>query len=258
MTIQEMKEKKQERGYTYEQIASLSGVPLGTVQKIFSGETKAPRYDTMLALEHFFTEPLKVQESIAYHASASRTSGHYTVQDYYALPSEQRVELIDGFFYDMAAPTPLHQMIVGEFHRQISNFIMERGGACRAFVSPIDVQLDCDDRTMIQPDVVILCQEDKLRKWGIYGAPDFALEVVSQSSRKKDSIRKLSKYAAAGVREYWILDPDHERLVVYFFDGELCPIIYGLDEPVPIGIYDGELTIDLTLIAEWIHRGIGM
>jgi transcriptional regulator with XRE-family HTH domain len=113
MTIQEMKREKQERGYTYEQIARLSGIPLGTVQKIFSGETKSPRYDTLLALEHIFTEPMMVQESIAYNTDVSHTPGHYTVDDYRALPDEQRVELIDGYFYDMAAPTPLHQLIAG-------------------------------------------------------------------------------------------------------------------------------------------------
>ena len=90
MTIQEMKEKKQEKGYSYAQIAELSGVPLGTVQKIFSGETTSPRYDTLRALEQLFAEPLVVKEAAAYQA---HTQGTYTVDDYRALPEEQRVEL---------------------------------------------------------------------------------------------------------------------------------------------------------------------
>ena len=93
MTIQEMKEKKQEKGYTYAQIAELSGVPLGTVQKIFCGETVSPRYDTLMALESLFKEQPVLRESSAYQA---HTQGSYTIDDYRSLPDDQRVELIDG------------------------------------------------------------------------------------------------------------------------------------------------------------------
>ena len=85
MTIQEMKDKKKEKGYTYAQIANLSGVPLGTVQKIFSGETVNPRYDTLLALEHFFEEPLEVREHVY---NRYERNGSYTVDDYRTLPDE--------------------------------------------------------------------------------------------------------------------------------------------------------------------------
>ena len=90
-----------------------------------------------------------------------------------ALPDEQRVELIDGYFYDMASPTFGHQSIGGEIHRQIANYIMEHGGNCRPFIAPVDVQLDCDERTMVQPDVGIVCDTSKIKRFGIYGAPDF-------------------------------------------------------------------------------------
>ena len=193
MTIQEMKQKKQEKGYSYAQIAELSGVPLGTVQKIFTGETVSPRYDTLQALESIFREEPLVREVGTYHVATPHTQGNYTIEDYRALPDEQRVELIDGYFYDMAAPTPLHQRIAGEVYRQIANFIMDRDGNCETFVSPIDIQLDCDEKTMVQPDVVILCKNDKVKKWGIYGAPDFVLEVISPSTKRKDYTRKLAK-----------------------------------------------------------------
>ena len=250
MTIQEMKKKKQEKGYSYAQMSELSGVPLGTIQKIFSGETVSPRYDTLHALEQLFAEPMVVREEVSYQV---RSQGAYTIEDDRALPDDQRVELIDGVFYDMASPTFLHQKIAGEIYRQIANFILERGGACQPFVSPVDVQLDCDEKTMVQPDVGILCHDDKIKKWGVYGAPDYVLEIISPSTKRKDCTKKLAKYMEAGVREYWILDPYQQKLIVYFFESELCPIIYGLDEPVPIGIYDGALEIQFEHIKKWVE-----
>lgn len=255
MTIQEMKEKKREKGYTYAQMAELSGVPLGTIQKIFSGETESPRYDTLQALEEMFTEIPAVQEGTFYQADRN---GSYTLDDYYALPEDQRVELIDGYFFEMLAPTFGHQTIGGEIHRQIANYIMDKGGSCRPFIAPVDVQLDCDERTMVQPDVGIVCDPDKIKRFGIYGAPDFLVEVISPSTKKKDYTKKLAKYMEAGVREYWILDPEQKRLLVYFFEGDVYPVIYGLDQPVPVGIYNGDLVIDFSNIAKWIEESLGM
>lgn len=255
MTIQEMKEKKREKGYTYVQMAELSGVPLGTIQKIFSGETESPRYDTLQALERLFTEIPAVQEGTFYQADRN---GSYTLDDYYALPEDQRVELIDGYFYEMLAPTFGHQTIGGEIYRQVANYIMDKGGSCRPFIAPVDVQLDCDERTMVQPDVGIVCDPSKIKRFGIYGAPDFLVEVISPSTKKKDYTKKLAKYMEAGVREYWILDPYQKRLLVYFFEGDVFPVIYGLDQPVPVGIYNGDLVIDFSNIAKWIEESLGM
>ncbi len=250
MTIQEMKEIKKQRGYSYAQIAELTGVPLGTVQKIFSGETQSPRYDTLQALEEFFEEvyPSAVREASAVY-EAGKKPGEFTIEDYYALPEERRVELIDGVIYDMGAPNFNHQRICGEIYRQIANYIYVNKGKCIPMMSPVDVRLDCDDKTMVQPDVLILCDSNKIKKWGIMGAPDFILEVLSPSTKRKDCIKKLEKYREAGVKEYWMIDPYKYKVIIYRFEEELYPVVCGLGERIPVGIFGDNLLIDLEIVS---------
>lgn len=259
MTVEDMKRMKQEKGYSYAQISQMSGVPIGTVQKVFGGETASPRYDTLMALESFFKREMgtgMVKEEAALYSTFSK-QGEYTIKDYYALPEDKRVELIDGVFYDMSAPVPVHQRIGGELYRQIANFIFENKGSCIPFMSPVDVRLDCDDKTMVQPDVIILCDKNKIMKWGIMGAPDFVVEVLSPSTKRKDCIKKLDKYREAGVKEYWMIDPDKKKVIVYEFEKESYPMVYGMDGQIPVGIYEGKLFIDMILIRDMISDIIG-
>ena len=255
MTIEEMKRIKKEKGYSYAQIARMSKVPLGTVQKVFSGETTSPRYDTLMALESFFKgedmgASVVMEEAAVY--KVSKKQGDYTIKDYYALPEDKRVELIDGVFYDMSAPSFVHQRIGGELYRQIANFIFENKGSCIPLMAPVDVRLDLDDRTMVQPDVVILCDQNKIMKWGIMGAPDFVAEVLSPSTQRKDCIKKLDKYMEAGVKEYWMIDPYKRKLIVYEFERESYPAVYGLSGQVPVGIFGGGLVVDMGLIGDMV------
>ena len=89
-----------------------------------------------------------------------------------------------------------------------------------------------------------------------FGAPDFVLEVISSSSRKKDMKLKRDKYENAGVREYWVLDPYKQKLVVYDFEGDTLQRIYGLDQPVPVNIYGGRLVIQMDRIGVWVSTKI--
>ena len=113
-----------------------------------------------------------------------------------------------------------------------------------------------DNKTMVEPDVGIICDTSKIKRFGIYGAPDFVLEVISPSTKKRDYALKLSKYMEAGVREYWIVDFVQAKILVYYFEGDNYPVIYGFDKPVPVNIYGGDLAIDFSNIAKWLEEGM--
>ena len=253
MTIQEMERRKQEWGYTYTQIAELSDIPLETVRKIFEGNAENVEYGVWDALENAFRDKMVVKEASAAY-EVKRKPGSYTIEDYRDLPDDLRVELIDGYFYDMAAPTTFHQLMAAEVHRQIANHILDRDGACTPFISPVDVQLDSDEKTMIQPDVVIVCDPSKIVRRNIIGAPDFVLEVVSPGTKRRDYIVKLAKYEQAKVREYWIVDSYTKKVLVYFLErgGEVA--IYPIDAEIPVHIFGGELVLDFKRIAQWADK----
>ena len=261
MTLEEMKKIKQERGYSLAQLSNYSGVPLGTLQKIFSGETETPRYATRKALENVLSdekyeyerEEQMVEESTVYEAARSKKQGEYTLEDYYTLPDDRRVELIDGMIYDMNAPTFVHQHISGVIYNTIRKFIDSKNGSCIPMYAPVDVRLDCDNRTMVQPDILILCDKSKICKWGIMGAPDFCLEIISESTGRKDYIKKLQKYTDAGVKEYWIVDPIRKVLVSYHWKDDYAPHIQPLSGKLGLTLYDGELQIDLDEVAALIQ-----
>ncbi len=254
MTIEEMKKRKQEMGFTNEMIAELSGVPLGTVQKIFCGQTKSPRYDTLQALQSVLADDVLVlcEPSAAYNATSGETPDEpdspKTMADYLALPEGTRIELIDGKFYDMAAPTTIHQVLGGELLFILKSFVAENDGQCVPFVAPTDVQLDCDDKTMVQPDVLVVCDRKKITKARIVGAPDFIAEVVSSTNMGMDIFIKMNKYKKAGVREYWIIFPESKEVMVYDFAKSAEPSYYTFKDTVPVAIWDGKCTVDFRRI----------
>ena len=260
MTIEQMNERKRELGYTYEQIAELTGLPVSTVQKVLGGFTKSPRYDTLAALENLLKEEPSclVQEAVAVYGAIPETKekkqGEYTIEDYYAIPDERRVELIEGVIYDMSAPTAIHQMIAGEIYIELSNYIRKNKGRCIPMIAPTDVQIKCDNKNMVQPDVFVLCDRSKLNRKNIYGAPEFVVEVLSPSTRKKDNFTKLTLYAEAGVKEYWLVDPDKKRILVYNLADEEGEFVrtYTFEDSVPVGIFDEKCKIDFKAIENYI------
>lgn len=260
MTIEEMKAKKIELGYTNQTLSEKSGVPLGTIQKIFAGFTRAPREETIKALEKVLSGngkkggvPYKIGEDLNLkfgERPIEYGKPGYTLKDYLALPDDQRVELIDGVFYDMAAPTTIHQAIGGAIYKFLLDHVWEHGGACMPLISPVDVQLDCDDKTVVQPDVMIVCDRSKFQNGRVFGAPDMLVEVLSPSTRKKDMQLKAYKYANAGVREYWMVDTKKKVIIVYDFEHEDIPTIYSFEDKVPVLIWDKKCEVDFALIYE--------
>lgn len=252
MTIDEMKKRKKELGYSNQQLSELSGIPLGTLSKILSGATTAPRYETLKAIEKVLALPegdLMVKEAATVYGARKE----YTLTDYLDLPDDgPRMELIDGVFYDMGEPATSHQAIVGYVHKKLLDHVFERKGPCMPMVSPVAVQLDSDDKTVVEPDVLVVCDRNKFVNRRIFGAPDFILEVLSPSTRKKDMGLKSYKYQNAGVREYWIADPKTERLLAYNFENDEFPKVYSFQDKVPVGIWGGECVIDLAEMKEFM------
>lgn len=295
MTIQEMKDKKRELGYSYEQIAELSGLPCSTIQKIFGGTTRFPRRTTIASLEKVLgvSAPLRdntrrKEETVysGYNDSIKKESagregitdrigtvypgagpdclqepggqyqtemydhGKHTVTEYFHFPQNMgRCELIDGVVYNMSSPDAAHQGMSLRLGSLFLRHVDDNDGNCRVYTAPFDVVPDPGDKyTVVQPDVMIICDPSKIRNGYCEGPPDLVVEIMSPSSRRRDLIIKHSKYAAAGVREYWIVDIEAQAVVIYDFEHEALPKICGFSTPVPVGIWDGACTVDFSEI----------
>ena len=259
-TLEEMKDRKRELGYSVDGLSKVTGIPKATLQKIFGGQTKSPRRETIEKL----TAVLE-KKSVSYHTPEYRGSivaegtpvkawngtvhyldnpygnkkqGDYTIDDYLALPDDKRYELIDGVIYEMASPSTNHQVIAAFLLHRLMICAEEHPSPCYPYIAPLDVQLDKDQKTMVQPDIIICCDPKQNTGKRLFGAPDFAAEVLSPSTRKKDMFIKLNKYKNAGVREYWMIDPLKQKVIVYLFYKDDDIMIYSFDDEIPVSISD--------------------
>ncbi|MBO7675280.1 MAG: Uma2 family endonuclease [Atopobiaceae bacterium] len=164
---------------------------------------------------------------------------NYTADDYWALPEGARAELIDGELWDLASPSRTHQEIVVEVSTRLKNHIDSHGGSCKVYPAPFAVNLFADETTFVEPDISVVCDRGKLSERGCEGAPDFVVEVVSPSNPEMDYISKLNMYREAGVREYWICDPQRARVLAYRFDTEAVMDTYAFSETVSAEIFPG-------------------
>ena len=169
-----------------------------------------------------------------------------TYEQYEAFSKERRIEVFDGQIFDMASPSQEHQTILTELLVAIRNYLRKKGGGCRVFPAPFDVKLSGHPLTIVQPDIMIVCDKDKLDGKRCNGAPDFIIEIISPSNPSDDYIRKLYYYKNYGVREYWIVDPRSQTILVYFFEQDSFNVQhYTFQDKVKVNIYS-DLWIDFT------------
>ncbi len=178
----------------------------------------------------------------------------YTYGDYLNWPDEIRCELIEGVICDMTAPSRHHQQISMELARQIANFLI--GKTCQVYAAPFDVRLpeededDNDVTTVVQPDIVIVCDPKKLDRRGCRGAPDFIAEILSPSTAAKDQIQKTALYEKHGVREYWVIHPADKMIFVRVLGNKGrygVPEIHEGKGRLPVAVIS-ELEIDLDMV----------
>ena len=175
-----------------------------------------------------------------------------TLEQYEALPEDLRVEVFDGVVYDMASPSQEHQTISMELSTVLNTYIRGKKGSCRVFHAPFDVKLSEQPLTIVQPDLMIVCDKDKLDGKRCNGAPDFIIEIVSPANPADDYIRKLYYYKNAGVREYWIVDPRRKNVTINFFEGNTLNVQYSFDSVIKVNIYD-DLYINFSDIDELLN-----
>lgn len=166
--------------------------------------------------------------------------------DYLGWEENERAEIINGEVFLMASPSSVHQEIVAELIRQFGNYL--EGKRCRVYPAPFGVRLfeqngespeDVD--TVVEPDISIVCDKSKIDKHGCKGAPDLVIEILSPSSLRHDRLVKLDLYQRAGVREYWIVDPEYRSVQVFTLDGSFLRIReeYGMGDVAKVNILEG-------------------
>jgi len=142
----------------------------------------------------------------------------YTYDDYVTWDDDVHWELIDGVPYAMSAPSVQHQGISVNLTRLFGNYLV--GKPCKVYHAPFDVRLNYSngDDIVVQPDIVIICDQNKLDKKACLGAPDLIVEISSPSTSGMDRVKKFNCYMKAGVREYWIVDPDTKSVQIFLLE----------------------------------------
>ena len=180
---------------------------------------------------------MEVNESMEVNEAAKK----YTYEDYMNRDDDVRFELIDGVMYMMSTPASAHQQILAGLHGQLYNFL--KGKPCKAYFAPFGVRLSVGEGkdTVLEPDLVVICDKSRIDDRGIAGAPDLVVEVLSPSTSKKDKTLKFYKFLQAGVRELWYIDPADKTVTAYLLrDGEyVLGGIYTDTDSAPVRILDG-------------------
>ena len=174
-----------------------------------------------------------------------------TLAEYRTLPEDFRAELVEGELVALSAPSRIHQKVLVSLVTRLGSYL--EGKTCELYSAPFDVYLNEQDEerpTIVQPDIVVICDPSKLRDDGCHGAPDLAIEILSPSNRMREQAYKYELYQKYGVREYWVIDPEEKALCVYLRNdkGQLAiQDFYGASDTVKVNILD-DCQIDLSPI----------
>lgn len=177
----------------------------------------------------------------------------YTYADLLEWDDDTRWELYDGEPIAMSSPSDVHQEISGELHLQLGTYL--KGKKCKVYYAPFDVRLferkgDRPEnvKTVVQPDLMVVCDTSKIDRRGIHGAPDLVIEILSDSTRRNDRLLKFNLYREAGVKEYWIIDPVDRMVSVHVLEnGQYYTTVYEPDASIPVSVLE-DCTIDLSSV----------
>ncbi|MCO5387567.1 Uma2 family endonuclease [Desulfosporosinus sp.] len=190
--------------------------------------------------------------------SLPKEDKNHTYADYLTWPENERWEIIDGVSYMQSAPKWEHQSISGELYRQISNYLIDK--PCKVFAAPFDLCLvednekDDDITNIVQPDLVIVCDETKLRKTGYFGVPTLIIEISSPSTARQDRVVKFNRYERACVKEYWIVEPDGKYINVFTLQEDNRygrPEAYTEEDKVQLSVFT-DFIVDLKPVFDGI------
>jgi Uma2 family endonuclease len=182
----------------------------------------------------------------------------YTFADYLTWREDERWEIIDGIPHLQSAPSWQHQAVSRELLTQFNNYL--KGGPCQVFAAPFDLRLpeadekDEESTFVVQPDITVICKKDSLKGTGYFGTPDLVIEISSPSTSKSDRVWKFNKYEKAGVKEYWIADPDGKFISVFILQPNNRygrPELYTETDTIKVSVFP-DLTIDLNPVFETI------
>ena len=301
-SIEEIRAKKKELKLTTADIANSTELPVSTVSKIMTGETKNPSYITIEKIDDFIRKeefrarvdaylkvlkkymeehpdeivdqykffydyveehplhedrpvknrdvsvlwPWKDLPFVSDLALADKRG--MTIDDLRNMEESRFTELIDGSIV-CNAPIAKHQILAQNIGRQIDKFIEANHGQCTMFNVGMSVRFKDNEYNYFIPDIVVVCNKDIIDSEGILGGPDWVIEITSPSTRAIDYKTKMHKYMYAGVREYWIVDLEKEKVVVHFNGEPMMVYIYGIDEEIPVRIYDEKLKIRIEVLS---------
>lgn len=176
----------------------------------------------------------------------------YTYYDYLNFPNDEFVEIIDGKIFAMSpAPSRIHQELIMEISAELRNYIKSNKRQCKVYPAPFDVVLinenenENDSKNIVQPDISVICDKNKLNDKGCFGSPDMIVEIVSKFNPGNDYVKKLYLYEKYKVKEYWIVNPMKKNILVYTLteSGYNQPDLYTFNDKIKVNIFNN-LEID--------------